>query len=75
MTPPTPASALQARWHALAPREQNLVLAAAALVRRMRATVFEAAAIIDLPELGGSQKLEDAGIPTFCLTNFALSDR
>lgn len=32
MTPPTPESALQARWHALAPREQNLVLAAAALV-------------------------------------------
>lgn len=32
MTPPIPASALQARWHALAPREQNLVLAAAALV-------------------------------------------
>lgn len=51
------------------------LLAAAALVRRMRATVFEAAAIIDLPELGGSQKLEDAGIPTFCLTNFALNDR
>lgn len=51
------------------------LLAAAALVRRMRATVFEAAAIIDLPELGGSQKLEDAGIPTFCLTNFALTDR
>jgi len=51
------------------------LLAAAALVRRMRATVFEAAAIIDLPELGGSQKLEDAGIPTFALTNFALSDR
>ncbi len=51
------------------------LLAAAALVRRMRASVFEAAAIIDLPELGGSQKLEDAGIPTFCLTSFALSDR
>ncbi|MEK1943849.1 MAG: adenine phosphoribosyltransferase [Pseudomonas sp.] len=51
------------------------LLAAAALVRRMRATVFEAAAIIDLPELGGSQKLEDAGISTFCLTTFALSDR
>ena len=51
------------------------LLAASALVRRMRATVFEAAAIIDLPELGGSQKLQDAGIPTFCLTSFALSDR
>jgi adenine phosphoribosyltransferase len=38
------------------------------------ATVFEAAAIIDLPELGGSQKLQDAGIPTFTLTAFALDD-
>ncbi len=51
------------------------LLAASSLVRRMRATVFEAAAIIDLPELGGSQKLQDAGISTFCLTSFALSDR
>ncbi len=51
------------------------LLAATKLVRRMRATVFEAAAIIDLPELGGSQKLQDAGISTFCLTSFALSDR
>ena len=32
-------------------------------------------AIIDLPELGGSQKLQDIGIPTFTLTAFALSDR
>lgn len=51
------------------------LLAAAQLVRRMRASVFEAAAIIDLPELGGSQKLQDIDIPTFTLTAFALSDR
>jgi adenine phosphoribosyltransferase len=38
-------------------------------------SVHEAAAIIDLPELGGSQRLEDMGIPTFCLTQFALSDK
>ncbi|PZP77453.1 MAG: adenine phosphoribosyltransferase, partial [Ectopseudomonas oleovorans] len=50
------------------------LIAAANLVRRMRATIFEAAAIIDLPELGGSQKLQDAGIPTFTLTAFALDD-
>ena len=50
------------------------LLAAANLVRRMGAAVFEAAAIIDLPELGGSQKLQDAGIPTFCLTEFSLSE-
>lgn len=51
------------------------LIAAANLVRRMRAKVFEAAAIIDLPELGGSQKLQDAGIPTFTLTAFALNEQ
>ena len=51
------------------------LIAAANLVRRMGAKIFEAAAIIDLPELGGSQRLEDMGIPTFCLTQFALTER
>ncbi|CAD5108185.1 adenine phosphoribosyltransferase [Zestomonas carbonaria] len=51
------------------------LLAAAKLVRRMGAKVFEAAAIIDLPELGGSQKLQDIGIPTFSLTAFSLDER
>ncbi|SIR84648.1 adenine phosphoribosyltransferase [Aquipseudomonas alcaligenes] len=50
------------------------LLAAARLVRRLGAQVYEAAAIIDLPELGGSQKLQDAGIPTFALTAFALDE-
>ncbi|MGB4074854.1 adenine phosphoribosyltransferase [Pseudomonas sp.] len=51
------------------------LLAAAQLVRRMGASIIEAAAIIDLPELGGSQKLQDSGIPTFALTTFALTDQ
>ena len=51
------------------------LIAAANLVRRMGASIFEAAAIIDLPELGGSQRLEDMGIATFCLTQFALSEQ
>ena len=51
------------------------LIAAANLVRRMGAKIFEAAAIIDLPELGGSQRLEDMGIPTFCLTQFALTEQ
>jgi adenine phosphoribosyltransferase len=51
------------------------LIAAANLIRRMGARVHEAAAIIDLPELGGSQRLEDMGIATFCLTQFALSDK
>ncbi|MDC7825004.1 adenine phosphoribosyltransferase [Pseudomonas sp. BLCC-B13] len=51
------------------------LLAAARLVRRLGAHVHEAAAIIDLPELGGSRKLQDMGIPTFTLTAFALDDK
>ena len=51
------------------------LIAAAKLIRRMGAKVHEAAAIIDLPELGGSQRLRDMEIPTFCLTQFALTDK
>ena len=50
------------------------LIAAANLVRRMGAQVFEAAAIIDLPELGGSQRLQAMGVPTFCLTEFSLTE-
>ncbi|WP_437880524.1 adenine phosphoribosyltransferase [Pseudomonas sp. LRF_L74] len=51
------------------------LLAAASLIRRMGASVHEAAAIIDLPELGGSRKLQDAGIPTFNLIAFSLDEK
>ncbi len=51
------------------------LVAAANLIRRMGAKVHEAAAIIDLPELGGSQRLRNTEIPTFCLTQFALTDK
>ncbi|WP_252273170.1 adenine phosphoribosyltransferase [Pseudomonas subflava] len=51
------------------------LLAATQLVKRMGAEVHEAAAIIDLPELGGSQRLQDMGIATFTLTAFELSER
>lgn len=50
------------------------LLAAAQLVRRLGASLCEAAAIIDLADLGGSQKLQDAGIPTFTLTAFARNE-
>lgn len=50
------------------------LLAAAQLVRRMGASIYEAAAIIDLADLGGSQKLQDIGIPTFTLTAYALNE-
>nr|WP_288356687.1 adenine phosphoribosyltransferase [uncultured Pseudomonas sp.] len=51
------------------------LLAAVQLIKRMGAELYEAAAIIDLPELGGSRKLQDMGIPTFTLTAFALDER
>ena len=50
------------------------LIAAANLVRRMGAHVHEAAAIIDLPELGGSKRLRDMLVPTFCLTQFGLAE-
>lgn len=51
------------------------LLAAVQLIKRMGASIHEAAAIIDLPELGGSRRLQDMGIPTYSLTAFALDER
>ena len=34
-------------------------------------TVIEGAAIVDLPELGGSARLREAGLPLFTLVDFA----
>ena len=49
-------------------------LAAASLIRRMGAKIYEVAAIVDLPELEGSQLLQDMEIPTFTLTAFASNE-
>ncbi|WP_281648451.1 adenine phosphoribosyltransferase [Parendozoicomonas sp. Alg238-R29] len=46
------------------------LLAATKLVNRLEAEVIEAAAIIDLPALGGSSKLKDEGIVSFTLTSY-----
>ncbi len=46
------------------------LLAATKLIHRLNATVVEAAAIIDLPALGGSSKLADEGIESFTLTSY-----
>lgn len=46
------------------------MLAAASLIRQLKGEILEAAAIIDLPALGGSKKLNDAGIKTHCLFDF-----
>lgn len=44
------------------------MLAASQLITRLGAEIIEAAAIIDLPDIGGSKKLRDAGlsIHAFC---------
>jgi len=47
------------------------MLAGARLLQRLGATVVEGAAIVDLPELGGSKKLRDSGLPLFTLVDFA----
>ena len=46
------------------------MLAGAKLLERLGATVMEGAAIVDLPELGGSAKLRAAGLPLFTLVEF-----
>lgn len=50
------------------------LLAAARLVQRLGAEIFEVAAIIDLPELGGTDRLQQAGISSYCLTRFRLAE-
>jgi len=40
------------------------------LLQRLGAHVVEGAAIIDLPDLKGSQRLRDAGLPVFTLVSF-----
>lgn len=47
------------------------MMAGRRLLERQGAIVMEGAAIVDLPELGGSQKLRDSGLPLFTLVDFA----
>ena len=46
------------------------MLAGARLLQRLGATVVEGAAIVDLPELGGSKRLLASGLPLFTLVEF-----
>ena len=46
------------------------MLAAKKLLDKLGAEVIEGAAIVDLPDLGGSKKLKDAGLPLFTLCDF-----
>jgi adenine phosphoribosyltransferase len=47
------------------------MLAAARLLKKLGAEVVEAAAIIDLPELGGSTLVRDAGVELYTVCAFA----
>ncbi len=47
------------------------MMAGKKLLERLGATVVEGAAIVDLPELGGSDKLKAAGLPLFTLVDFS----
>ena len=46
------------------------MLAGTKLLEKLGATVMEGAAIVDLPELGGSAKLRASGLPLFTLVEF-----
>lgn len=43
------------------------ILAACTLIKRLGAEVVEAAALIDLPDLQGSTRIQEAGVPVYTL--------
>jgi adenine phosphoribosyltransferase len=47
------------------------MMAGTKLLQKLGAEVMEGAAIVDLPELGGSEKIRAAGLPLFTLVNFS----
>ena len=47
------------------------MMAGARLLERLGATVQECAAIVDLPELGGSQLVRNAGLPLYTVCDFS----
>jgi adenine phosphoribosyltransferase len=47
------------------------MMAGMKLLEKLGALVIEGAAIVDLPELGGSHKLKAAGLSLFTLIDFA----
>jgi adenine phosphoribosyltransferase len=46
------------------------MMAGKKLLEKLGATVTEGAAIVDLPELGGSQRLQDTGLKLFTLVAY-----
>lgn len=50
------------------------MIAASKLLQRLGANVHEAAAIIELPDLGGAQSLRDTGLDVYTVCSFSSSD-
>ena len=50
------------------------MMAGKKLLEKLGAVVIEGVAIVDLPELGGSQKLRSTGLQLFTLLDFSASD-
>lgn len=50
------------------------MVAASRLLQRLGANTVEAAAIIDLPDLGGSQAVRDTGLPVYTVCTFHEDD-
>jgi adenine phosphoribosyltransferase len=46
------------------------MMAGKRLLEKLGATVIEGAAIVDLPELGGSARLRESGLQLFTLVDF-----
>jgi adenine phosphoribosyltransferase len=46
------------------------MMAGKKLLEKLGSTVLEGAAIVDLPELGGSQRIQDTGLKLFTLVSF-----
>ena len=46
------------------------MLAATRLIRRIGAEIVEVAAMIDLPDLGGSRKLQEDGLQVYTVCSF-----
>ena len=46
------------------------MMAAARLLKRLGAEIVEAAAVVDLPELGGSRLIREAGVPLYTVCHF-----
>jgi adenine phosphoribosyltransferase len=46
------------------------MMAGKKLLEKLGATVIESAAIVDLPELGGSERIQASGLKRFTLVSF-----